>query len=131
MFSFGFKSVHSMRRYVDVSKDRARRNNPIFYRPLAQHEKLPKYLRGNHSETLDTSSIYSYQTFHFQGDYVPNHARALLPQSIEHCTPVSELSSGQQQSSLPFKIKRPQRQYIDGHKICRCGSTTHKNTLHK
>lgn len=129
VFTFGSKSLHFMRRYVDVSKDHTRRDNPIFYSPLAQHEKLPKYLQENSSETFESSSIYCYPTFHFQGDYLPNHTTPALVQSTEYYAPVS--SSTQRQSSLQNKFKRPARQYINGKKVCRCGSTTHKNTLHR
>lgn len=127
----------TLRRYVDVSKDHARRDNPIFYCPLAQHEKLPKHLRANRSATFVSSPVYSYPTFRFQGDYpdynhMPNHTTPALVQSIEYGVPKSSSpQSSQQNKFTELNFKRPQRRYINGKKICRCGSTTHKNTLHR
>ena len=34
-----------LHRYVDLSKNTKRKDNPIFFRPLGPHEKLPKHLR--------------------------------------------------------------------------------------
>merc|ERR1712032_876098 len=65
-------------------------------------------------------------------NYLPN---SFIPKSSWKCInatapqrrngAMNGSSSSSTKSQLPYK-----RQYVDGRKVCRCGSTTHKNTLH-
>ena len=129
-------------RYVDVSKDQTRQDNPIFYRPLARHEKLPKYLRDIENEKHSSersqalgrpSECRSYRMI-LPNSFIPKSSwkciNTTAPQRRNGAMNVSSSSStkslAKSRPSLPHK-----RQYVDGRKVCRCGSTTHKNTLHK
>lgn len=99
----------TLRRYVDLSKNTKRKDNPIFFRPLGPHEKLPKHLREG-------------KALHAAGD---GNYLSLVTNSSKGTTD-NAICNTMKSKGMPYK----RRYSEDGRKICRCGSATHKNTLH-
>ena len=91
-------------------------NNIIFFKELAEHEKLPRHLlRKRRDKPCRESESLAANIFERSG------AREQISESFkEH-----KLMNIHSTKSTKRKFTK------EGKKICKCGSLTHKNTLHR